>query len=113
MDDIKMSVMDDIRSGKGLDELFQTEYEVKKSDPYKKLRACGETIDPKKNYIGRKVIGLMNESYNNGYNKGLREAISVDESVRRMEYESGYKAGYEEATELLGQIKGLLLELLK
>lgn len=73
-----------------------------------KLRVGGETIDPKKQYSGSKVIELLNISYNNGHNSGKREH---DNSIREA-YTDGYKAGYEEASSDLMQLKELLARLL-
>lgn len=74
-----------------------------------KLRVGGETIDPKKQYSGSRVIELLNISYNNGYNSGKRD----HDSSLQTAYTGGYKAGYEEASADLMQLKELLTKLLE
>ena len=73
-----------------------------------KLRVGGETIDPKKQYSGSRVIELLNISYNNGYDSGKREC---KESVH-VAFTDGFRAGYREASADLMQLKELLNRLL-
>lgn len=73
-----------------------------------KLRVGGETIDPKKQYSGSKVINLLNISYGNGYSSGKK---GQDNSIQAA-YSDGYKAGYEEASADLIQLKELLVRLI-
>lgn len=77
-----------------------------------KLRVGGETIDPKKQYSGSRVIELLNISYNNGYNRGNREYNNSIQMAHTSGYKAGYKAGYEEASADLIQLKELLARLL-
>lgn len=73
-----------------------------------KLRVGGETIDPKKQYGGSRVIELLNISYNNGYNKGKKE----HNEQMQMTYTDGYNAGYSDASADLIQLKELLNKIL-
>ena len=77
-----------------------------------KLRVGGETIDPKKQYSGSRVIELLNISYSNGCNSGKKEHNNSIQMAHTSGYKAGYKAGYEEASVDLMQLKELLARLL-
>lgn len=82
-----------------------------------KLRVGGETIDPKKQYSGSRVIELLGISYNNGYNSGKREHNDLIQAAYidryKVGYKAGYKAGCEETSADLTQLKELLARLLE
>lgn len=76
-----------------------------------KLRVGGETIDPKKQYSGSRVIELLGISFSNGYNKGKMECDKLARVAHHDGYTIGYKNGYSEASTELAQLKRLLKRL--
>ena len=77
-----------------------------------KLRVGGETIDPKKQYSGSRVLELLDISFNNGYNKGKRDCDELARVAHHDGYTIGYEKGYSEASTELVQLKELLKRLL-
>lgn len=74
-----------------------------------KLRIDGETIEPKMMYSGRRLIELVNISYENG----CKKAESETANKLQEKYMEGYKSGYRAASEDLAQLRELLSTILK
>lgn len=73
-----------------------------------RLRIDGETIEPKMMYSGRRLIELVNISYENGRKKAESEIANKLQEKYMEGYKSGYASGYREASEDLAQLRELL-----
>ena len=78
-----------------------------------RLRIGGETIEPKMMYSGRRLIELVNISYENGRKKVEAEIANKLQEKYMEGYESGYAFGYRDASEDLAQLRELLSKILK
>lgn len=75
---------------------------------HEKLRVSGETIDPRKIYIGSQVLALIKAAYDNGIN----HANKTLEQDKQAAYDRGYQAGYCEASSDFNTLRSLLRKLM-
>jgi len=73
-----------------------------------KIRLGGETIYPDRTYSGKRVIELINISFENGRNNALKKTNEeVDDAIRKS-YKEGYECGYSMASNDLMELSYLL-----
>ena len=76
------------------------------------IRCDGETISEKKTYSGKRVLELMNASYQNGYRRGLEEAREKTVDAEVTAFNTGYQNGHDNAVAEIAQLKNALLGIL-
>ena len=76
------------------------------------IRCDGETISEKKTYSGKRVLELLDISYQNGYRRGMEEAREKLASVEIVAYRKGYQNGHDSAVDEIAQLKSALLGVL-
>jgi hypothetical protein len=76
------------------------------------IRCDGETISEKKTYSGKRVLELLDISYQNGYRRGTEEACAKLTIVENAAYRKGYQNGHDNAVDEIAQLKSALLGIL-
>ena len=76
------------------------------------IRCDGETISKEKTYSGKRVLELLNASYQHGYRRGLKEAQEKSTHAETTAFCKGYKDGYDTGIEEVKQLKNALSNIL-
>lgn len=76
------------------------------------IRCDGETISEKKTYSGKRVLELLDISFQNGYRRGVEETHGKLTDAEILGYRRGYQNGHDNAVDEIAQLKSALLGIL-